>query len=382
MPPTPDRGSRRWIAPLGVGVLGVVRVAGAGLVIGRADDPDTASRPPGDLPVLRLDSGTAGAEVGTPASPQGRDRFVLAGRLPTDRPGAAPIYRFGSGAGPAERVSKLAGALGLRGTPKRAEGQWYLADGRRVLTVDDGGDWQWQLTGPITPDTSVKCVRAPCPALPGPRGLPGPPIDVAKRIATDVLAALGLPADDLRATANGPVVEVRAPRRVGGRQVDAFSTELSVGSDRKIHRGQGWLGAPRQGPAYPLVSAAEAFRRLQAQPYAEIAICHQLPGGGCAPPPKVKVFGADLGLMRSHDQRGALLVPAWLFRVSGQEAPLAVVAVQSRYLGEPAAPVTSPSGSSGGGSGGGVPGSPASAPPPPPTAVPSGPPHEPTTPPR
>ena len=70
-------------------------------------------------------------------------------------------------------------------------------------------------------------------------------------------------------------------------------------------------------------------------PQPEIAIaCVQgrvCPGVG----PRV-VTGAHLGLMLASDAGAPVLVPAWLFTIKGSDDPVAVVAVDPSYLGDPA----------------------------------------------
>ncbi len=313
----------------------------------------------GNLPVLRLTSPVGAATMDSGPIAATPNRFLLSGPLPAGRPDPAAVYRFGADQAPAATVTKLARALGLKGIPQRTAFGWQLAADRRVLMVDDGGSWAWRLSqGGVTAHSPVQCVRAPCPNEPTNSGrvrigLPAPPASVAERIAADALRALGLPTDELTTTINGQLAEVRAPRRVDGRDAAGFGTSLSVSGDRKITDGYGTLGRPQRGPAYPLVTAAEAFRRLQAQPYAEILLCRMTPTGGCAATPPVTVTGARIGLVLATDSPGAVLVPAWLFTVSGQLDPTPVVAVDSRYLGTPPLPPSSGTGgepNTGGGS--------------------------------
>ena len=62
----------------------------------------------------------------------------------------------------------------------------------------------------------------------------------------------------------------------------------------------------------------------------------------------VTITGATYGLMLAFDDGAPVLVPAWLFAIDGSDFPMAQVAVQTRYLGEP-----SNLGGGGSGSGGG-----------------------------
>lgn len=329
-------GRRRRIQPLAAGLVVVLLLGGVAIAVRAAggSGEDAGVR----LPELRLMS-TAGAAVSVdaPTADRARGRYLLAGSLPSSRPPAAPIYQIRAGA-QATLVGRLAGALGLPGKASKTGAGWQLSSkGGQLLTLD-GGTGAWRLApGTVSVDGRLQCFRAPCPNETGPYGnvvggQPAPPPSVAKQVASDALRLLGLPVKDLTTSTNGQLTEVRAARPVEHTPAYGFDTVLAVGIDRTIRGGHGWLGQPARGPAYPLVTAAEAFRRLQAQPYAQIALCRLHPAGGCAPAPQTKVTGAELGLMTALDARGALLVPAWLFSVAGQADPVPVVAVESRYL--------------------------------------------------
>jgi len=282
--------------------------------------------------------------VGAPESGSTPARYLLSGPLPAERPEASAVYRLGPAKVPVDSVRRLARALALGGSTRQNPTGWQVSDGRRVLAVDIGGNWQLG-PGEVTMDNPVQCFRAPCPqestgAGSGVGSRSAPPPAAAKRIATVALHALGLPTEDLRTTPNGRLTDVRASRQVAGRDALDFGTTLSVGGDGKIYSGTGWLGQPERGPAYPLVTAAAAFNLLQAQPHAEIALCRPQADGGCAPAPQVRVTGAKLGLLMAIEERGAVLVPAWLFTIAGQHDPVAAVAVEPRYLALP--PATQP----------------------------------------
>ena len=331
------------IAPLAASLLVVLLLVGVALAVRDTGRSDSGSGPGGTPPLLHLS--TPSGAVALDAVSAGRSRYVPAGPLPAGRPQPDAVYRFGADRAPAGLVRRLASALSVPGTPARTPTGWQLGIDHRILTVRDGGGWAWTL-GPseVVADSPVQCVRAPCPfETPNSdskdRGQPAPSPAIAERIATAALTALGLPAEDLTTAGTGPLRQVRAPRPVGGLDTDGFSTTLSIGADRRIYAGTGWLGqAARKGPSYPLVSAAEAYKRLQDPPYPEILLCRPQKGGGCAPTPQVRVTGAKLGLMMASDSARPLLVPAWLFRIEGQVDPVAVVAIESRYLSTPATP--------------------------------------------
>lgn len=338
------RDRRRRVAPVAVSLFIILLLVGVALVVRSVGRSDTGPGSTEGLPLLRLSLPSGAIAVDATESGPARDHYVLTRPLRSAQPEPGAVYRFGADPAPADLARRLAGALGLGGTPSRTPTGWQLAVGQRVLTLHDGGGWAWSLGAVDVADSPVKCVRAPCPY-----GMPdsnstnrdglAPPASVAERTAKDALTALGLPAEKLTTTSTG--AQVRAPRPVDGKDTDGFGTMLSIGNDRRIYAGNGWLDQPDRGASYPLVSAAEAFKRLQAQPYAEIMLCRPQRGGGCAPTPQVRVTGAGLGLMMAFDSGRLLLIPAWLFTAEGQTDPIGVVAVQSRFLRTSASPLPS-----------------------------------------
>jgi len=105
----------------------------------------------------------------------------------------------------------------------------------------------------------------------------------------------------------------------------------------------GWLATPTADATYPLISARQGYDQLLQQPQPMMALgmpCRIVPGTqGCAPTPDRVVTGATLGLTQAYrTDRGILLVPAWLFHVRGQSTPVAVVAVQRAFIGQPEPP--------------------------------------------
>lgn len=347
--PTSTARRVRRLAPLAAALVVVAVVGGAALAI-RATHHRGQAAAGGGTPVLRLTSpaGLPEAQTGMLGKP-GTSAYVLTGSLPGGRPGTAPIYRFATGRAPIDLVRRLASALGLAGTPARDMAGWRLTSGGRDLAVFDGPGWPWQLNnfiGRVIPHTG--CVPAPCPgpaATDDPmdpvRGLRPPTTSSAKHAAIKVLTALGQSAADLRTTVYGGVAQVRATRQVAGKAAVDLGTGLVIGGDNRVQSGAGWLGAPpKAGPSYPLIGAAEAFKLLQLQTGPLSMDCPSgcpLPASGVG---SQRVTGARLGLMVATDERGSLLVPAWLFTMAGQQQPVPVLAVESRYLGRPTLPLT------------------------------------------
>lgn len=371
----PDR--RRRIAPLAASLLIIALIVGVAAVVRIAVNSGPGSGSGGEPPVLQLTMPAGAVAPDAVDSEASHPRYVVYGALPGGRPDPAPVYRFGAEQAPADLVRRLAKALGVQGDPVRTQNGWRVGTEPRVLTVRHGGDWAWSLGhNNIVADSPVQCFRAPCPyETPNShrtiRSHPAPPDPaVVARVAKDVLTALDLSTANVTTTSSFPTTLVRAPRTVDGKPTDGFSTALSIGVNGKIIAGKGWLGQPADpGPSYPLITAADALNRLQAQPYAEILLCRPQTGGGCAPTPQLHIVGARLGLVLATDAVRPVLVPAWLFQVAGQVDPVTVVAVQSRYLRTPTDPKPTDSPNEDPAGGGGT--QPQSAPP----AAPSSGPH-------
>ncbi len=86
------------------------------------------------------------------------------------------------------------------------------------------------------------------------------------------------------------------------------------------------------------MSARTAFDRLadSPRPLPELA-CVQSKDGRtvCPTPTPLVVTGAVLGLELASDDGAPVLVPAWLFTVRDSDEPLAAIAVEPRFLGDP-----------------------------------------------
>ena len=133
-----------------------------------------------------------------------------------------------------------------------------------------------------------------------------------------------------------------------------------------MQSGAGWLATTARGPAYPLVTAREAWDALVRTPLPmPLMACPEpapetvdpVPCGG-----PVTVTGARLGLSLQATDDGPMLLPAWLFTVAKSMHPLVHLAVEPRLLA-----------TSDGGGGGGTSGSTGSAVPPAPPSTAPGP---------
>lgn len=222
-------------------------------------------------------------------------------------------------------------------------------------SINTGGTIAGTTVGSGGPVTSPTAAPKPCVSgdpQPGVVGCPvpspppvgavraNPPISDARALeaAKPVLAALGLGDAAPRVMSSGSWSDVTVDPTVAGLPTQGITTRISVDATGVVGA-IGWLGEPSEGPIYPLVSAAQALDRLRTLPVPEIAIaCIQ--GSECPSGVLVRpVTGATLGLALRWDGSGAVgtevLVPAWLFSLEGSTEPLAWVAVQDAYLGDP-----------------------------------------------
>jgi hypothetical protein len=199
----------------------------------------------------------------------------------------------------------------------------------------------------------------PIRPLPRPTDLPGR--DQAERIARELAAKAGLELDG----ATVKVLDGYAARvvtiapAVGGLPTSGFSWTVGVGPKGRIQYAGGWLATPQPADTYPLMTEAEALKRLRERPAfwppvlrpnvvdrAELkaAPCPPATRLPCTPRPlqkqTVTITGVRLGLQLApgvaRDSRPAAvayLLPAYLFDLQGGFTDVrSVVAVQDRYL--------------------------------------------------
>jgi hypothetical protein len=316
----------------------------------------------------------ASGTVGSPASGRGGSGWRLEGELP-EGPSFGQIHLLPAGGTTRSFVSALANSLGMSGQPQHLSNGWYLVSGSTELSVSDlsGRRWTYSnhgcLAGPVlNPQMGAVCAVAqsapPIPPItsansaPGSSGLnasptasppvPAPepatvPENIARRAARPVLAAVGVnPASARVETAGGQCSVVFSPE-VAGSTVLGLQTRVSMDEHAQIVDASGWLAISTTGSTYPLISARQAYNLLLARPRPMILSsmpCRVMAGTqGCVPTPNRVITGARLGLTQAYSaDRGILLVPAWLFQVRGDPTPLAVVAVQGAYLGDPEGP--------------------------------------------
>jgi len=368
--------------------------AGPGLRPG----PGTGSPPPLSLG-LPPDGGPSapphGIAPGEP-DPRGSTTVYRAPEELPDGPDTAAVHRA-TGPVTAAEVTRLAKALGVRGTP-RAEGTaWKVGsdgDGSGPLLRVAGqapGTWTFARYGSGGPDAcgpAPSCSKDAAPGAGTDSGTnsgtgsgtgSGSPVSekAARAAAVPVLKAVGqegaaLDADQLM----GSVRVVNADPVVGGLPTYGWSTGIQVGAGGEIVGGSGHLKGLEKGDSYPVTGADDALRQLNAQGRQSAG-----PGtGGCAtpeplegdpaPPKKdcatrggtppsttVTVEKAEFGLAARYADGGQILVPSWLFSVrperGGPADTVVQIAVDPDYVAQESAgpspePTKDPGGTGGG----------------------------------
>ena len=290
---------------------------------------DSASSP--QRSVLHLGSATgATAALAAPAASApngpGQQPYKLIGTLPEGQPPDAVVYRLPSAT--ADDAAHVARALHLNGTPVRAQGGWVLRSGNNRLAVRDDGSWSYALdcfSGPeAQEELTVECAQA----------VSGTATAVSPESSTSTSAS---PEPNPPSAAALPA-PTETTQYVDGLEVVNWTRWFVVkAADGSIDSGSGWVGTPQRGASYPLITAQRAFDLLQQQPRPMMELCMARPDGqpGCAPIPPSEITGAKLGLTLDYDSGKPVLVPAWLFAVKGQTAPVMQVAVAPQYLATP-----------------------------------------------
>ncbi|MCX4727062.1 hypothetical protein OG760_08370 [Streptomyces sp. NBC_00963] len=355
---------------------------------------ETSGAPTGttDPPPLALDqsarsSGSPGIAPGEP-DPRGTV-YRPAGTFP-DPPKTAPVYRA-DGTVSAADVAKLADALGVPGTPRLVGTDWKVGaakDGSGPLLQvarQAPGTWTYTRFGSGGGDNCPQGKECSTGGTASAGGGKAVSERAAKAAAAPLLKALG--ESDAKLDAGrvmGSVRVVNAEPKIGGLPTSGWTTGLQVGADGRLTGGSGPLKAPVKGAEYPLISAADALKRLNTPaagaPGAGSGGCATMepltersaagtgksaasssagttagrasapPSASCAPssPPKapesrqVTVSHAELGLAVRLAGGRQILVPSWLFgtRPEGTTGPATVTAtaVADRYLAKPEPP--------------------------------------------
>ncbi len=351
----------RRVAPLVVAAL-VLTVIGVVWVVLRADDPPVSGAgsdggPEGPATTLKV-AGWSPADTDTPDP---RYRLAPGADLP-EGPGSAPVHQVRTSPGSDGTARALAETLGLTGAPVDTGHETAWQGERRRLSVQQTPGRPWSYTGGLGTVSS----GAPDSREPSDARVPVTTTSAnqARLIARELLRDAGLADGAETVGPPGSWVEVQVDPEVGGLPTTGFGTTLVVAGDT-VQSGAGWLATTTRGPAYPLVTAREAWDALVRTPLPMplIACAEPAPDSvdpvACGGP--VTVTGARLGLSLRETDDGPTLVPAWLFTVAKSVHPLVQLAVEPRLMA-----------SSDGGAAGGTSGSPGSAvPPAPPSTAPS-----------
>lgn len=408
------RRGRAGMTALGAAVT-TLAVVGCGSQVGAADH--------GQPPKLHIGAGAAAAGEAVPAMAPAHGRlgifggYVVVGALPTS-PTHAAVWRWPGGpvgAASRDRVTDLAGLLGLTGSPQRRPHGWLLASSAGELRVRDGDSLAWSYVRGQTEcppfevdidnatEGGVGCAQASAvaPGAPAPSAAPPTPSDAPARALLANLHVSGVEHAD---TDLGTLVVTVDPD-VGSLPTQGIATTVRVDS-HGISAALGHLGEPKPGADYPLRPAKDAFADLGSGPRPMIAqYCGPMPapasGPGvavsdepapsglpapqqCASPEPIRVIGAKLGLLATWDggsdrsSGSNVLVPAWFYIVEDSPYPVPVVAVDPAFIAggpTPAGPNAGDGASSGGstGSGGASAPAPNSVAPAPPAPAQSGP---------
>ncbi|MEU1800493.1 hypothetical protein [Streptomyces sp. NPDC019937] len=352
--PRPRRRSRLAV----VSVAAAVLVAGGGGAYWASTAANGGARGPGSaggspqplaLDAYAAPAGHEGIAVGEP-DPHGGGRYVVDGKLP-DGPDEAPVYRTDAKVTKAD-VARLAKALDVSGSPRDDHGNWEVGgakDGRGpVLRVSQKGPGSWSYSRFGSPGGDT-CVHPPgagpkttderCPAYregdtktdkadKADQADEAVSEEKAERAAEPVLKALGLTEAKLNASGRyGAVRMVNADPVLDKLPTQGWTTSLQVGADGRLTGGNGALSAPKEGDSYPLISAEQALKKLNAT----------TPRGGAGGSGKVTVKSVTFGLAAHSVEGRRALVPSWIFTTeptgaNGVEATLPYPAVKPEFI--------------------------------------------------
>ncbi|MEV6110872.1 hypothetical protein AB0M28_40195 [Streptomyces sp. NPDC051940] len=348
---------------------------------------DAAPRDETPPPVLELTPYGTGAVSQWPGVP-----LRATGELPSDGPESAPVYGA-TAAVTQEAVARLAEEFGLAGQPRREGDAWLVGaagDGQGPLlrvAVTAPGAWSYT-TYAAGSGGDLDCVAPEvqgegCPSSDGCSetkcvdGLPPVSERAAKEAAAGVLRAQGYREAAYDASRTyGSLRTVEADPVVGGLPTAGWRTRLQVDHDGKVALASGQLTTPAERETYPVVGAEETLRalnkaraqwaKLGSAPDCATAVPYGSDGsvgsgggsdavlgkdgevGEVQPCPPVKqaplaVTGAEFGLSAARTAAGQqLLVPSWLYEVSGHGV-IAYPAVAPRYVREAPAATPTPS---------------------------------------
>ena len=331
VPGTPRRNAAGWVLASGDRSLLVSNNAGQAWNLFRPGSLVTTicvDSPPGGGAPCANGQLAVPAPAGTASSGSGRAGNApapatgAAGAVPATGPAATPRTATAPRVTAATAATAATGVAGVTG----ATG----AGGATGATGAGGAGRAGGGKGPAPAPAPSATRRTPQPAT--------PPEAAVRAAAMPVLAALGRADGQLTVQRWPGIAVVSVAPRVGGLPTVGIETRLTFDGQARLIGGSGWLATPTAGPAYPLVSAADALARLVSrQP---MIICTTGAAQRCTGPvlQRTVVTGAHRGLALSWEVGGsALLVPAWLYDTRAGTAPFPVIAVAQAYLGSPTA---------------------------------------------
>ncbi|MFG3658811.1 hypothetical protein [Streptomyces sp. NPDC047706] len=310
----------------------------------------------GTPPPLALDGYSSAAPGIAPGEPD-PDGVVYqaAGSLP-EGPGTAAVH-WPKGEVGKEDVARLAGALGLDGTPV-AEGEAWRIGGRDgqgpALQVNRQapGTWTFHRHAPGTDDCrgTTTCAKNPSSASAVPVSEAA-----AREAAAPILKAAGQ--DSAKVDAGqvmGAQRVVNADPVVGGLPTYGWPTGVTVGAQGDVVAASGQLTAPREGATYPVLSAERTLELMNAAqgpaPRGVVGGCAspvplegERPAAPCEEVPgaprreRIAVEDAVFGLASHSVGARPALVPSWLFEVRAPGArdsfTVTYPAIDPEYLG-------------------------------------------------
>ncbi|MDQ1697744.1 MAG: hypothetical protein QOJ03_3097, partial [Frankiaceae bacterium] len=295
---------KNWAGPTALAVLVAAIVSGAVWVAHGHGSGAAASAGRPQLLHLASAGGRSGASTlaaSAADSTSGGSRYVLTGSLPDGQPDDQAAWRTLQPT--AADAADIADALGLTGTPQRADGGWVLRDADNRLVVRDDGGWSYGMDcAPDTPvsdqELTVACAYAyassgggtvaeppaddanssgggssdgstgsgggdpgstpdcdpaadgcgmtiePDPGTspePVPTYSPGPSDGDARGYAAPILNALGIGDADVAVYTGSPITTVQASPRVDGMVTSGWWTDLQFDGDGKLSSGDGWV---------------------------------------------------------------------------------------------------------------------------------------------
>ncbi|MET7638802.1 hypothetical protein [Streptomyces sp. NPDC005438] len=335
MEPTPETDNRRGkVTIIAVATAAVLAVGGGGAFLASSSGSDaesTANSGDSKPSPLRLDGYGQKAESTkkdkgiAPGEPYSTT-YKAKGELPSG-PDSAPIYQTK----PTEKskVSELAKALEVVGSPRQEDGTWKVGTSRDMkagtLTVDAGKSLgRWNYSRSTTPGENK-----------------GKPVseEKAKDAIADALKALGLEDAEVKTQSTyGSQRLLAVEPEVGDLPTHNWRSTFTLDDKGELIRAQGRLPQLDKGADYPLLTAKQALAALNKHRGQNGGIGIMCGQGGsegkagstgkagesgkaapCGPARDGKqaaeVEKATFGLASHYSDGKPLLVPSWIYEV-------------------------------------------------------------------